>query len=326
MNFFGNISIFRGSLKQLLLTMCSIMLLSTFGTLHSCGTRPALQEGADVQARSTGVRNLLILMYHDVIPNPAPVGYKPAPDDVKLENLIRQLDWLVAQGYETVSLREVLDSYYSGISFSGKKVLLTFDDNYYGTWKHGLPELVKRNMKASVFAHTQYVRPDAEPVFYSSFNRPKASWAEIVQAETELGGGKLFRWESHTVSHRDLTKLSQEDVRAELADSKTKIEGEFRNRLGSGTYGKILAGNSDKFVTAAGNKRVTGLAYPLGGYDARVAQIAKEVGYGLGFEVGFAETFGQAAFALPRMGVGLRLETLSQFTNGIAAYINERQR
>ncbi len=69
--------------------------------------------------------------------------------------------------------------------------------------------------------------------------------------------------ESHTCSHRKLARLDSAEVRHELADSKQELE----SKLG---------------------KSVRAICYPAGSYNKEVAQIAREVGY----EVGFITTFG----------------------------------
>ncbi len=68
--------------------------------------------------------------------------------------------------------------------------------------------------------------------------------------------GLLYRGHevsSHTLSHADLTQLSGRDIRRELLDDKTALEG--------------LTG-----------KAVRGLAYPFGKYDARIVSMLPELG------------------------------------------------
>ncbi|HYX36187.1 MAG TPA: polysaccharide deacetylase family protein [Oligoflexus sp.] len=286
--------------------------------LIACNDQPDISE---MHAISKGDNNILILMYHDIVdPNNAPAGLATVADDVTLQNFQKQLDWLQANGYQTISAYDLYNLRANNRRSAQKQVLITFDDNYYGAYEYAVPELEKRGMKATFFAHTQYVRPEGIVPDYAGL-RPKASWAEMVAVETTRGKGNLFRYESHTVTHRNLTKLGSAELRQELCASKRDIERNFARILGSGRYRGLTLGN--RHINAEGDKLVRHIAYPVGGYNGTVGSLSKECGYFLGYEVGFAEDFELSSMALPRLGVGRSLATVSDFQEAVANYVRQ---
>jgi peptidoglycan/xylan/chitin deacetylase (PgdA/CDA1 family) len=102
---------------------------------------------------------------------------------------------------------------------------------------------------ATIFVPTRIVNGDATYFWYE--RAPEAlGWAEI----TELAGGGVFEFGSHTRTHAWLPRLSDDRAREEIAGSKDDLE----RRLG---------------------RRVTTLAYPAGLYTERELRLVLESGY-----------------------------------------------
>lgn len=96
---------------------------------------------------------------------------------------------------------------------------LTFDDGTLDQYVLALPELAKRNLKATFFLITKYVRRGYW--IDSGIRRELFSWdqaREIYHAGHEIG--------SHTKTHADMTK-KETNVKRELKDSYDKIKGEL---------------------------------------------------------------------------------------------------
>jgi peptidoglycan/xylan/chitin deacetylase (PgdA/CDA1 family) len=66
--------------------------------------------------------------------------------------------------------------------------------------------------------------------------------------------------ESHTVNHKSMTDLTDDELRSELVDSKKKAESEL--------------GHAVNYV-----------AYPTGTYNLHIAQMVKEAGYKAAFTI-----------------------------------------
>jgi peptidoglycan/xylan/chitin deacetylase (PgdA/CDA1 family) len=136
----------------------------------------------------------------------------------------------------------------------GKAVAVTFDDAYQSVVTEALPEMDARGVTATVFAVAGFVG-DVSRWDVRLARRPfrHASWTQMRNL-AERG----FEIGSHTVSHRDLTRLKRKDLRYELAVSKRMLE----DHIGCG---------------------VTAVSYPFGRFSACVIEEALEAGYTQGF-------------------------------------------
>src|ERR671937_2098514 len=85
-----------------------------------------------------------ILMYHSVAPQGDALTVTPAELDA-------QLDFLKSAGFETVTLREVLDAQDGHAKLPHKAIVLTFDDGYVDAATEVLPRLLQRGQKATFF-------------------------------------------------------------------------------------------------------------------------------------------------------------------------------
>lgn len=85
--------------------------------------------------------SLPILMYHSVLKDPQRTGkYTITPKKLE-EDII----YLKNNGYETVSLKQVVRYVYQGEPLPDKPVLLTFDDGMYNNLEYVLPILEKHD-------------------------------------------------------------------------------------------------------------------------------------------------------------------------------------
>jgi peptidoglycan/xylan/chitin deacetylase (PgdA/CDA1 family) len=127
------------------------------------------------------------------------------------------------------------------------QVAITFDDGLRSVYEHGLPVLAGLGLTATVFLVTDYCGktnswPGQPP---GLGDRPLLGWPEIKEM---AGAGIAFA--SHGRTHRDLTRLDDREIAAEMADSRRAIE------------------------EALGHAAVE-FAYPYGAHDARVREIAR---------------------------------------------------
>jgi peptidoglycan/xylan/chitin deacetylase (PgdA/CDA1 family) len=125
-------------------------------------------------------------------------------------------------------------------------VALTFDDGYQNFHEFALPVLAERNFPATVFITTGHVGGEArwEGQIPSARALRLMSRSELQEA-SEYG----VRLGAHGANHRDLTKLSDEQVIAELEASRDALETQ--------------SGEAPKWF-----------AYPFGACDERVRTLA----------------------------------------------------
>ena len=89
------------------------------------------------------------------------------------------------------------------------RLSITFDDARNDTYYYALPILAERGIRASLMVPTGYVG-----------GLGRMTWSQIQELERDR------KWEigSHSVTHRDLTMLSADELRDEIANSKRALE------------------------------------------------------------------------------------------------------
>jgi peptidoglycan/xylan/chitin deacetylase (PgdA/CDA1 family) len=147
------------------------------------------------------------------------------------------MNYLAQEGYETLSVDHLIDLI-SGEKSSGQKaVAITFDDGWLDNYLYAVPVLKRHNFKATFFVITSRVeaastrrRLDSAGVpLHESAKKLIASGAaeqvalswNMIKALEESG---LFRFYSHTVTHRKSVDLLPLELQTELVDSKECIE------------------------------------------------------------------------------------------------------
>jgi peptidoglycan/xylan/chitin deacetylase (PgdA/CDA1 family) len=136
----------------------------------------------------------------------------------------------------------------------GRGLAITFDDGYESVHAEAFPEMAARKWTGTVFVVVGSVGgSNSWDVRLSPRRFKHLSWQQIgdlSDAGFEIG--------SHTLSHRDLTRLEGNLLRRELRESKKAIEDHT-------------------------GRRVTSVSYPFGRYSPEVIDEAVAAGYECGF-------------------------------------------
>jgi len=134
------------------------------------------------------------------------------------------MEYLYKKGYRVISLDEIADYINSANKKRLSRILaITFDDGYKSIYKFAMPILQKFDFTASVFLPTKYIGKYSE---WTNPSTPLLTWNEILTMEKN---GILFG--SHGHSHRDLTVLTEEQVRKELEISKKILEEKLKRPI-----------------------------------------------------------------------------------------------
>jgi len=167
---------------------------------------------------------------------------------VTAEQFDKHLSYLKKCGYKTISLEEALEI--KRICSEGKYVIISFDDGYEDNYRLAFPILKKYGFKAIIFlvAGLEYNSWDLKS------NEPKLKMMNKQQILEMQDYGIEFG--SHTLSHSDLTKISYEEAKKELAESKKILEEEL-------------------------GREIKSFAFPYGNCNEEVKKIAREAGYKL---------------------------------------------
>lgn len=181
---------------------------------------------------------LPILTYHAVDASGSVVSV--APDE-----LAGHLRLFADRGLRTIGLDEAVRALRTG-AVPDDAVVLTFDDGYESVYTEAFPLLERFGATATVFLIADHVgRHNDWPGHVSPVGRqPLMSWAQV--AEMQRAG---HRFEAHTCTHPDLTRLAPGAARDELRRGQAILE----DRLGAA---------------------VRHLAYPYGYADRTVRALA----------------------------------------------------
>lgn len=182
-----------------------------------------------------------ILMYHYIRENPDSNDTLGASLSVTPADFAAQLDWLVNNGFKTITLDELVAGLKGKNVSMAKPVILTFDDGYADFYTTAYPELVKRNMRATVYMISGKV-DDSENRYLKSSQL------------NEMARSGLITVGSHTISHINFKTASPANATQEAVQSKKDLE-------------KITG------------KPVIHFSYPSGQFDENSIKIIKSLGY-----------------------------------------------
>jgi peptidoglycan/xylan/chitin deacetylase (PgdA/CDA1 family) len=236
---------------------------------------PTRAQASTANAGPSSVHRPLVLGYHAI-------SSSWSSNLAVSQSLLRShLSHLAQGGYVGLTATQAEVARVSG-TLPSRSVVLTFDDGYASTLQ-AAAILAEFGFPGTVFVVTEFME-SGEPLQWAGiaeWHRPDTlgelrslSWTdaeELAEQGWEIG--------SHTASHPVLTKVDDERLRVELAESRAVIE----RRLGA----------------------CTSVAYPYGQADERVSAAAHDAGY----EVGYMLTFAHIAdepWRRPRVGMGPR--------------------
>lgn len=193
-----------------------------------------------------------ILMYHKVLEKKEDGGVHGTY--VTKEQMEHHLRVIKKKGYETITFEELKKM---GLShrFDKKYIILTFDDGYKDNHDILLPLLEKYNMKAVIYlvSDSTYNKWDVDFV-----ENPEKRYELMNDSEIKklLDSGRI-EFGGHTTIHKNLTKLSKDDLLVELTNDKKKLE----EKIG---------------------KKATSFAYPYGSVNEDVKETIKKLDYDFG--------------------------------------------
>ncbi len=173
---------------------------------------------------------------------------------------VSQIDMLSDAGFTFIDEDTYLRTVAGERPGSCREVLLTFDDGYRELLDNAIPELEKRQIPALIFIVSSFAGRENEWELRLPGRRfMHMDWDEIADLAR-----RGFALGSHTSTHRDLTRLAPDDVRGELVDSKSELEGRIGCAIKSLSY---PFGRTSKFVAseaARAGYRAAFSMYPRG--------------------------------------------------------------
>ncbi len=141
-----------------------------------------------------------ILMWHDVVPRDKLVWF-----DTTIAELKEQFESIRKRGLTPITLEALADHLEKGSPAPPGAVVLTFDDNNLGLYRHLYPLARQYRWPVALFVHTDYVGVRT--------GKDHCTWDQL--REMEKSG--FVRVYPHTASHPpDLRKVSAEKLKVEL--------------------------------------------------------------------------------------------------------------
>ena len=174
-----------------------------------------------------------ILMYHNVdYVNRGQANY------VTPENFEKQMAFLNKNNYHVVTLDEVAQSIKQKQKLPPKSLAITFDDGYENNYVYAFPVLKKYQFPATIFLISDFI--------------DTKGFLTLVEIQEMIKGGINFG--SHTRRHRYLPRLSSEEIKDEVVESKRILEEKL-------------------------SQKINYFAYPSGGFNKEIRDLIERSGY-----------------------------------------------
>jgi peptidoglycan/xylan/chitin deacetylase (PgdA/CDA1 family) len=163
----------------------------------------------------TNKKRLTILTYHSI-------NDEINPDEtVTPEEFEKQLQY-IKENYKVISLEDAVEYLQTDIKKISDSIVITFDDGYSDNYHNAYPLLKKHNFPATIFLISDLINDKGGKYLSQS------QIHEMMDNNISFG--------SHTISHRILTGLRNDEIIGEIRDSKDILESQLGNKINSFAY------------------------------------------------------------------------------------------
>jgi peptidoglycan/xylan/chitin deacetylase (PgdA/CDA1 family) len=166
---------------------------------------------------------------------------------VPMARFREQMAYLKREGYQTVAVAQIARWVTGEATLPARAVAITFDDGFADNFLNAYPVLARHGFRACFFVPTAFIE-SGQTTRQPAEDRPM-SWgqlAELLRDHQEVG--------AHSVTHRKLAMLTEDEAREEVRHSKDGLEQQLK-------------------------RPVTLFCYPAGSYNAAVKQAVQDCGY-----------------------------------------------
>lgn len=225
----------------------SWLLANVSRKLIFCGLVMAIFVAGQIQAQASERQKVPVLIYHQIVEGHVAGG----ETSISLQRFTEQMQYLHDAGYTTVSTRDLVAYMKGDIKLPKKSIVLTFDDG----WKNVLsavPILNKLHFKASFWIITE-----------RGIGWSNVEWSDVIA----LSKNPNFEVYSHTATH-------PWDPKSNLV---TWVDGNDP-RFGPADALRELT-ESKRLLEAKLEMQISYLAWPVGWYNDRLIEMAKQAGY-----------------------------------------------
>ena len=209
---------------------------------------------------------VIILNYHKI--DNMNISLSVLPEDFD-----RQMAYLKENGYHTITPEQLYQHLVNNAELPENPILITFDDGYEDNYQNAYPILKKYGFTGTIFVITGFVG-----------QKNYLTWEQIKEMKAN---GMDFQ--SHTVTHKSMTELTQDQLHDELVNSKKTLDEQL--------------GQQTDFM-----------AYPTGTYNLYVAKMVKDAGYKAAFTIKYGNVDKDSnLYALERIPIFHTEDTFRSF-------------
>ena len=212
-----------------------------------------------VTANSEEYIEVPIIMYHSVLKDISRSNkYTITPSTLE-----EDLKYINTNGYNTITISDLISFVYDNKELPEKPIIITFDDGHYNNYGYVYPLLEKYNMKAVISIVGSYTDKFSE-TDEANLNYSYLRWKDI----NELISTGRIEFQNHTYNLHDNTHgrigakkkkgESDEEYKKILEEDINKLQNEFKENTG--------------YIP-------TCFTYPFGGISNSSIEIIKELGF-----------------------------------------------
>lgn len=212
-----------------------------------------------VTANSEEYIEVPIIMYHSILKDISRSNkYTITPSTLE-----EDLKYINTNGYNTITISDLISFVYDNKELPEKPIIITFDDGHYNNYGYVYPLLEKYNMKAVISIVGSYTDKFSE-TDEANLNYSYLRWKDI----NELISTGRIEFQNHTYNLHDNTHgrigakkkkgESDEEYKKILEEDINKLQNEFKENTG--------------YIP-------TCFTYPFGGISNSSIEIIKELGF-----------------------------------------------
>ena len=195
-----------------------------------------------------------VLMYHNLNPRP---DFKKITYTIKPEMFSQHMNTLKNSGYNTITISELNEFLSNNVPLPKKPIIITFDDGKTNNYDFAYPILKDLDMKGNIFVIVHAIEDDK--------NKEYLDWTRLKEMHDE----SVMDIQSHTYDLHH--KIDNKSVIFKHMDGESKEDYQDKIMKDFRLSKQLIEMN-------VGNK-VIALAYPYGGCDKDIDEIAKQSGY-----------------------------------------------
>jgi biofilm PGA synthesis lipoprotein PgaB len=224
-----------------------------------------------------GAKDFKVLSFHDIVQE---VSMTTEPDDVTADNLINYFSWLQANGYNVISMQDVVNANKGGKALPDKAIVLTFDDGYKSFYTYALPLLKTFNYPATLAIVGSWLDvPENGTVFYAGKQVPRSKFLSLKELK-EITNSGLVEIASHTydLHHGILGNAEGNDMPALTTFEYNKTTNQYESEEHYLNRIKMDLAKNNAWIKQHTGKPPRIIVWPYGRYNTAGQKIAKDLG------------------------------------------------